>query len=136
MRLHELRRRLSFLLHRNEMADDLQDEMRLHLDLRERKLRQQGAAVGDAGREARRQFGNLAAIHDRSFGEWGFAACERLLQDFRIGVRVLRASPVFTAVAVLTLAIGLGMNTAVFSVVNTVMLRALPYPEAGRLVRS
>jgi len=131
---HEFCRRLRYLLHRDEFAGDLNEEMRLHLDLRARKLQKQGIPEDEATHMAQRQFGNRTVVQDVSSELWGWTAWERLFQDFRLGARTLRKTPAFTAVAVLTLAIGLGINTAVFSVVNAVMIRSLPYPEPARLV--
>ena len=125
-------RRVQFLLHRSRRACELDEEMRLHIELRARKLRAEG--VADAGFAARRRFGNRGWHQDRSSEIWGWTMLERVLQDFRMGARSLAKTPGFTAMAVLTLAIGLGMNTAVYSVVNAVMLRRLPYAHAERLV--
>jgi putative ABC transport system permease protein len=129
-----LGRRILYFFRRDELTSDLNEEMRLHVELRARKLREGGVAAADAARAARRQFGNFTAVQDASARQWGLEGWERLAQDVRMGARTLRKSPGFAAVAVLTLAIGVGMNTAVFSVVNAVMIRSLPYPEPERLV--
>jgi putative ABC transport system permease protein len=127
-------RRIAFFARREQLTDDLREEMRLHLELRARKLHQRGLGVDDAGYAARRQFGNPARYQDQASQEWGWTVWERIVQDFRLGARTLRRTPGFTAIAVSTLAIGLGINTAVYSVVNAVMLQSLPYPQPDRLV--
>jgi putative ABC transport system permease protein len=127
-----LLRRLASFFRRDRLAADLDEEMRLHLDLRARKLAHQG--VPDATFAARRQFGNTATLHEDSAGFWGWPSWERLSQDLRVAVRSLRKTPSFTVVAIATLAVGLGINTAVYSVVNAVMVRALPFPNADRLI--
>jgi putative ABC transport system permease protein len=134
MSFSELGRRLAGLFGRDRVASELEEEMRLHLDLRARQLRRQGLAADAAGYAARRRFGNELALHDASARVWGWSAWERLLGDFRHAFRGLRKAPGFTAVAVATLAVGLGMNVAVFSLVHAVMLRSLPYAEPDRLV--
>ncbi|MGD0666720.1 MAG: ABC transporter permease [Bryobacteraceae bacterium] len=127
-------RRLAGIFGRDRAASELEEEMRLHMELRARQLRQQGLAAEEARYTARRRFGNELAVHDASAGVWGWTAWERLLGDFRHAFRSLRKAPGFTAVAVATLAVGLGMNLAVFSLVDAVMLRSLPYAEPDRLV--
>jgi putative ABC transport system permease protein len=134
MSFQSFRRRLLHLFHRDEFAGDLNEEMRLHIELRARKLHQRGLSEEEAIHMAQRQFGNRTLVQDASSELWGWTAWERLFQDFRLGARTLRKTPGFTAIAVLTLALGLGINTAVFSVVNAVMIRSLPYPEPGRLI--
>jgi len=134
MKLQEFFRRIASFAHREQLTDDLREEIRLHLELRARKLHQQGLGADDAGYAARRQFGNSARYQDQASQEWGWTMWERIVQDFRLGARTLRRTPGFTVIAVSTLAIGLGINTAVYSVVNAVMLRSLPYPQPDRLV--
>ncbi len=132
MTFREMQRRIQYLFQREQLSRDLEEEMRLHIELRARKLRKQ--AVADAEFAARRQFGNPTALREMSSEAWGWAAWERLGQDVRHAFRTLRKTPAFTVVAILTLALGLGINTAVFSVVNAVMLRRLPYTDPDRLV--
>ena len=82
---------------------------------------------------ATRDFGNVALIRERTRETWGSTALERLIQDVRYGSRVLRATPIVSAVAVLSLALGIGANTAIFSVLDTLLLRSLPVADPGRL---
>src|SRR3954452_6133911 len=109
-----LLRRIACFFHRNRLAADLEEEMRLHVELRARKLA--GLGVPDAAFAARRQFGNSATVHEESAEFWGWPSWERLAQDLRLAARGLRKTPSFTAIAVATLAVGLGINTAVYSV--------------------
>jgi putative ABC transport system permease protein len=120
--------------HREQEATLLREEMELHRELRARKLQEAGLTVSESAYAARRQFGNATLYQDQISDLWGWTMWERFFQDLRQGARALAKAPGFTAVAVLTLALGLGINTAIFSAVSAVMLRPLPYPQPDRLI--
>jgi predicted permease len=109
---------------------DLDEELSAHLAI-EAGLR---ADSDDAALAARRAFGNLAKIREETRETWGWADMERFIDDMRYGLRMLRKSPGWTAIMCATLALGIGLTTAIFSVVYGVLLRPLPYPEPERLM--
>ncbi len=123
-------RKLLFFFRRSRFEEELSEEMQLHLDLRERKL---GGDL-DAAMAARRSFGNPAMLRDSSRDVWTWRWVEDLLLDVRFAIRMLRRKAGFAAIGVLTLALGIGASTAVFSVLDAVLLRPLPYRDSDRLV--
>ncbi|HYL64323.1 MAG TPA: ABC transporter permease [Candidatus Methylomirabilis sp.] len=132
--LRELARRLNMLLHRRQFDADLEEEMRLHLELRQQQNLQSGMTSDDAGAAARRCFGNSLALREKSHIAWGWEWLEDLLQDTNYGVRAMLRSPGITLIALLSLALGIGANTAIFSLMDRVMLRALPVQAPEQLV--
>jgi putative ABC transport system permease protein len=129
--------RIKAVVLRRRLNRDLDDELRFHLAMRQRKFENSGVPEIEAAAAARRRFGNPTLLRETSRSLWTFAWLDALLRDLRYAGRGMARAPVFTAVAIATLAFGIGANTAVFSIVNAILLRAMPYenPEAIYSIR-
>ena len=117
-----------------ERNADLERELRSDVELEEEEQRENGLSPEEARYAARRAFGNSTLIREQTHEAWGWVALERLGQDIRYGVRQLLRSPAFTVTAVLILALGIGAVTAVFSLIDTALLRMLPVEKPEQLV--
>lgn len=131
---NQMRIRMRVLRDHGQLDRDLQDEVDFHLAMREESHRASGMAEAEAHRSTRLQFGNTETVKGRCRELWTWNRLETLWRDLRYGGRILRKNLFFTTVAVLTLALGIGSNTAIFSLVDSVLLKPLPYPQANQLV--
>jgi hypothetical protein len=133
--LTEFLRRLRSLINSRRLASDLDEEIRLHLELRAQQHAASGLPAEEARRVARLSFGNPTLVREQSHLAWGWGWLESLLQDVRFTLRQLWKTPGFTITAVLTLALGIGANTAIFTLVHAILLKNLPVANPRALVR-
>lgn len=128
-------RRLTVLLHRARFERELEEEMRSHLEMQAEEYEEGGLASGEARSSARRQFGNPALLKETSWELWSWALLDQLVQDVRYSLRQLAAAKGFTVTAVVTLALGIGANTGIFTLVHALMLKSLPVADPEHIIR-
>jgi putative ABC transport system permease protein len=127
--------RLIAIVRRRRLDRDLDEELAFHLAMREADYRAGGLDAESARDEARRQFGNVPYLKEQTRDMWTFPSFESFRQDIRYALRTLRKAPGFTFVAAFALAVGIGGNTAIFSLIDAIRVRALPFPDPSRLVQ-
>ena len=134
MSFERLRARLRALLHWHRKESELDDEIGFHLAEEAEELSAGGLSAEDARVAAKRDFGNVSLIRETTREVWGWSSIERVVQDLRYGYRTLKGTPVLSTVAILSLALGIGANTAIFSVLEALVLRPLPVDAPDELV--
>ncbi|HYW42855.1 MAG TPA: ABC transporter permease [Bryobacteraceae bacterium] len=133
-RVAEQYRKLRALLQRKRLHRDFEQEVRAHLELRAQEYAERGAAPEEARRLAERRFGNRLALSEQAGDAWAMPRLEGVFQDLRYGARGLCRNPVFSLTAVAIIAAGIAATSSVFSVVDRLLFRSLPYPDSDRLV--
>jgi hypothetical protein len=132
-RLGEVWRRIRMLVRREKFGRELEEEMQLHREMKEKDLIAKGVETEEARYAASRACGNATVLRERGREVWGWRWLEDLLQDMRFGLRMLRKNAGFTITCVISLALGIGATTAVFSIIRAVLLNPYPYAAAERI---
>lgn len=132
--LIDVRVRLAALFTRRAIHQRADEEAQFHLSMIEQRMIESGVPPEIAQVQARRQFGNRALIRERTADSWRYASLDTLVQDVRFGLRIFARKPGFAVIVVLMLALGIGPNTAIFSILESVLLRPLPYKDSSQLV--
>lgn len=127
-------RKLRWLTQRRNKESELHEELQFHLEEEAEQRQEDGQTEDEARWAARRELGNLTVVEESTRAAWGWTRLEQLARDAGYGLRQLRRNPVFSAIAIATLALGIGGITAMFSAVDAVLIRPLPYADADRLV--
>jgi len=133
--LSRLRNRLLFRWRRDQLARELEEELSFHFEQQQTTHTRAGISPESAAEFSKRQLGNTTLAKEQCRDMWSFMSLERLSQDLRFAFRMYGRTPVFTGISVLSLALGIGGNAAMFSLVNTLLIRPLPYTQPDRLVR-
>lgn len=126
--------RMRALFRQDAITDEISEELQFHVDMRADEYARSGLDVDAARKASLRRFGNFSVIRDRGYDVRGGGVLETMFQDVKYGFRQLRQAPSFSIVAVVTLALGIGVSTALFSVIDAALLRPLPYPHPEQLV--
>jgi predicted permease len=127
-------RKLRWLMQRPSKEAELQEELQFHLEEEAGERQAQGLAAEEARRAAHRELGNVALVQEDTRAMWTWTMGEQLVQDMRYGLRTIAANKTFSAMAILSLALGIGANTAIFSFMDSILLRSLPVPDPQSLV--
>ena len=127
-------RKLRWLTQRSDKEAELREELQFHLEEEAEQRQEDGLAEDEARWAARRELGNLALVEEDTRAAWGWTRLEQLARDAGYGLRQVRRNPAFSAIAIATLALGIGGITAMFSAFDAVLIRPLPYADADRLV--
>src|SRR5260370_40718815 len=127
-------RKLIWLAQRRRKEEDLRDELQFHLDEEAEQRQAEGLAHDEARWAARRELGNLALVQEDTRATWGWTILEQLGQDLRYAFRTMAANRLFTLLAIASLALGIGANTAIYSFMDSILLRSLPVSNPESLV--
>ena len=127
-------RKLSWLRRRPSKEDELREELQFHLEEEAEERQAQGLANEEARRAARRDLGNVTLVQENTRAAWGWTLLEQLGQDLRYAFRTMAANRLFTLLAVVSLALGIGANTAIYSFMDAILLRSLPVADPESLV--